>query len=114
MYGDKNGLQQVFLNLINNAVDALEEKQKDERKIRIHATSNGDSVHIEIADNGCGIPEEVKQSIFDPFFTTKGEDKGTGLGLSIIGTILQKHNASIQLTSDVNQGTCFSISIPAI
>lgn len=114
VYGDKNGLQQVFLNLINNAVDALEEKQKDERKIRIRATSNGDAVRIEIADNGCGIPEEIQQSIFDPFFTTKGEDKGTGLGLSIIGTILQKHNASIQLASDVNHGTCFTISIPAI
>lgn len=114
LYGDKNGIQQVFLNLINNAVDATEDNADGKRNISIKAFSDNAFVHVEIADNGSGIPEEIQPSIFDPFFTTKGEEKGTGLGLSIIGTILHKHKATIKLTSKVNQGTCFKLSFPVI
>ena len=71
--GDKDGLQQVLLNLINNAIDALQDKPEGNRKIRVSASVRDDTLHLEIADNGCGIPENIQQSIFEPFFTTKGE-----------------------------------------
>ncbi len=70
------------------------------------------AVRIDVADNGCGIPEHLQRSIFDPFFTTKGEDKGTGLGLAIITSILHKHNGTIELDSRENQGTRFSLNFP--
>ncbi len=110
--GDMNGLQQVFLNLMTNAIDALEEKPRQERKLRIKTYADDRFVHIDIADTGCGIPEEIQQSIYDPFFTTKGEEKGTGLGLAIISSIIHKHNGEIKLISKPDEGACFTISLP--
>jgi signal transduction histidine kinase len=112
--GDENALQQAFLNLINNAVDALEEKTKGERKIRITSSAGEGGIRVEIADNGCGIPKEIQQSIYDPFFTTKGEDKGTGLGLAITSSILHKHNAAMELVSKPDEGTCFILIFPVV
>lgn len=112
--GDKNGLQQVILNLVTNAMDALEVMPKDARSIHIKAFSNETSIIIETTDTGCGIPEKISANIFDPFFTTKKEDKGTGLGLAIIDSILHKHKATIECLSIVNEGTTFKITIPMI
>lgn len=113
IYGDANALQQVILNLLTNAMDALETTPKAERRVTVSVSTQSDKVHVDIGDNGSGIPEEVRASIFDPFFTTKGEDKGTGLGLSIISSILHKHGATIECKSVVGKGTTFYITLPA-
>lgn len=111
--GDTNGLQQVFLNLMINAIDALEEKAKGQRHIWVKTFMDNGVVKVEISDNGCGIPEAIQQSIYDPFFTTKSEDKGTGLGLAIISSIVHKHNAHINLVSKIDEGSHFTISFPS-
>ncbi len=109
---DRNGLQQVLLNLAMNAIDALEEKGIDDRRLAIRAFEQADHLTIEIEDNGCGIPSHAKDAIFEPFFTTKSEEKGTGLGLAILQSIVHKHNGEIRLTTEESVGTCFSITFP--
>ncbi len=113
-------LNQVFMNIIANAIDALE-KQEIPRiitiKTEIHHNSerevNQDCVKISISDNGRGIPESVQQRIFDPFFTTKPVGKGTGLGLSISHQIVvEKHRGELKCRSNPNEGTLFEILIP--
>ncbi|SMD39039.1 Tetratricopeptide repeat-containing protein [Reichenbachiella faecimaris] len=102
-------LNQVFVNLINNAIDAIDEN--GEIKIR---TINLDdsSIEIRISDNGTGMPEDVKAKIFDPFFTTKEIGKGTGLGLSISHGIIEKHRGTIRVESKMGVGTTFIINLP--
>ncbi|MEJ2156652.1 MAG: ATP-binding protein [Desulfobacteraceae bacterium] len=109
---DQNGLQQVLLNLAMNAIDALEEKGKEDRRLAIRAFEQADHLTIEIEDNGCGIPSHAKDAIFEPFFTTKSEEKGTGLGLAILQSIVHKHNGEIRLATEESVGTCFSITFP--
>jgi len=109
---DQNSLQQVLINLVINAMDALEEKKEGPRTIRVNTALDGDKVLLRIADNGAGIPEEIQERIFDPFFTTKEEGKGTGLGLAIIGSILHQHRAQISVKSEVGVGTTFLIAFP--
>ncbi|MCL1470898.1 GAF domain-containing protein [Argonema antarcticum] len=116
-------LNQVFMNLLSNAIDALEERlQRDPNftpQIRIctEVKNNLDKSHIKsaivrIADNGAGISEEVKQRIFDPFFTTKPVGKGTGLGLSISHQIIvEKHQGRLECYSQLGQGTEFLIEL---
>jgi signal transduction histidine kinase len=111
--GDSQGLEQVFSNLLINAIHALEDKGNDQRLVSIKAYSSEDKVLVEIEDNGCGIPEEIQERIFDPFFTTKGADKGTGLGMAIVASILHKHRAGIGFESKVGVGTKFTIAFPA-
>ncbi len=112
--GDDQSLQQVFSNLIMNAADALEEKGAKERAIRIAIFEKTDNVIVEVEDNGSGIPNEVKEKLFDPFFSTKGPDKGTGLGMSIVESILHRHDATIDLYSEVGVGTKFTVTFPAL
>ncbi len=102
-------LQQVFLNLINNALDAMEKKGG-----KIEITSQMDRAHISIylADNGPGIPRPNLERIFDPFFTTKPVGKGTGLGLSICYGIIKKMGGEITVRSVLDMGTTFRIRIP--
>ena len=112
-------LNQVFMNILANAIDALE-KQPPPRRITIATQlqtsgkqTTGDSILISIADNGPGIPESVRQHLFDPFFTTKPVGKGTGLGLSISHQIVvEKHAGMLQCVSHMGKGTEFLISIP--
>ena len=104
-------LQQVFLNLINNAIDAV--GQGGRLEIATAVDDKGRLV-VEIADNGPGIrPENIKQ-IFDPFFTTKEPGKGTGLGLYISYDIVQKLGGTIQVTNRQSGGAVFTISLPVI
>ncbi|MBS1506516.1 MAG: GHKL domain-containing protein [Bacteroidetes bacterium] len=103
-------ISQVFINLIDNAIFALSEKNR-ERIIRIRTFENADNIIITIADNGGGIPEAVQPRIFEPFYTTKEVGKGTGLGLFISYSIVQKHGGTITFTSNSN-GTTFEITIP--
>lgn len=106
--GDKNQLKQVFINLINNSVDAM---SGIDGEISIRTAVNGTNITIEIEDNGNGIPKEILPRIFEPFFTTK-KDKGTGLGLAIAYKIIQSHNGRIDIKSEEGKGTRFKISLP--
>ncbi len=102
-------INQVFLNLIMNAAQALPESGGT---ITLRSLDLGDKVQIQIADNGKGIPAEILQKIFDPFFTTKPVGQGTGLGLSIVYKIIQSHSGEIRVESTVNVGTCFTVTLP--
>ena len=105
---DRGQLQQVFLNIINNAFAAVE----DGGRIEIGIVRAGpDAVAVSIADNGVGIPESQLEQIFDPFFTTK-KGAGTGLGLSITWGIVQKLGGQISVKSTVGEGTCFTVTLP--
>lgn len=115
-------LNQVFMNILTNAIDALEdntsktspETPTPPRQITIRTSIvNEQWVKIAIADNGPGIPKQVQQRIFDPFFTTKPVGKGTGMGMSISYQIItEKHNGKLECSSTIGQGTEFSIQIP--
>ncbi|MBM3789038.1 MAG: hypothetical protein FJW35_01670 [Acidobacteria bacterium] len=106
---DRNQLQQVFLNLITNAIDAVE----DRGRIAI-ATSLADGrVYISVADSGVGMTQELLDKIFLPFFTTKQVGKGTGLGLSISYGIIKSLGGNISVTSTLGQGSTFTIDLPA-
>jgi two-component system NtrC family sensor kinase len=107
---DRGQLQQIFLNIINNAIDAVE----DEGLVHISTSRHENFVQVEIADNGCGIPPETLKHIFEPFFTTKtkGEHKGTGLGLSITYGLVKKLGGRINVDSTVGQGTTFTVLLP--
>jgi C4-dicarboxylate-specific signal transduction histidine kinase len=86
---DAGNIQQVFLNLIGNAVDAV--KDTENRRIHIQIDQDSDEqVMVQVADTGCGIPKDIQEKIFDPFYTTKGVGKGTGLGLSVSRGIVEK------------------------
>lgn len=105
-------LNQVFLNLINNAAQAIE-SAGGEITLRTRSADAG-HVLVEIADNGKGIPPEIMSKIFDPFFTTKAVGKGTGLGLSISYKIIEQHGGKISVDSVVGKGTTFSILLPLV
>jgi two-component system NtrC family sensor kinase len=107
-------INQVFINLLINAVDALLEYPKQLHKQITIATSRLDENHIRICirDNGPGIPVEIQDKVFDHFFTTKPIGKGTGLGLSISYQIVEKHKGKIELSSKVNLGTELNITLP--
>jgi two-component system NtrC family sensor kinase len=106
-------LNQVFMNIISNAVDALMESNITSKQISIQTSVDEfNCICIAIQDNGYGIPPQIQQRIFDPFFTTKPIGKGTGLGLSISHQILQNHQGTIEVISEVGKGTEFEIKIP--
>jgi signal transduction histidine kinase len=100
-------LNQVWTNIIDNAIDAMEGKGE----LRIRAHRDDSSAVIEIGDNGPGIPEDIKPHIFEPFFTTKGVGQGTGLGLDTVQRIVKKHRGTIQINSKPGD-TCFKIWLP--
>jgi two-component system, NtrC family, sensor kinase len=106
---DQAQLQQVFLNIINNGIDAI---GKEGQIIINTRTTKNNEISIEISDNGPGIPKDVLQKIFDPFFTTKEVGKGTGLGLSISYSIIEKLGGRIMVASEAGQGTTFTIYLP--
>jgi signal transduction histidine kinase len=106
---DRGQLQQVFLNIINNAFAAVRD---DEGEIRISMQNTRDNrIEVSIADNGVGISEENLEHIFEPFFTTK-KGYGTGLGLSITYGIVEKLGGEIRVKSKIGEGTTFSIVLP--
>ena len=103
-------LNQVFMNILTNAVQAMTEKGTITVKSYVDKTTN--TVKISIADTGKGMTEEVKTKIFQPFFTTKDVGEGTGLGLSISYGIIKKHDGQIEVESTVGKGTIFTITLP--
>jgi signal transduction histidine kinase len=105
-------LNQVFMNILTNAIEAIEMKPRGgPNEIRIKTANAQDKVIVQIKDSGVGIPKGIVEKIFDPFFTTKEVGKGTGLGLSISFGIIKKHNGHIEVSSD-EKGTEFTITIP--
>lgn len=104
-------LNQVFMNILNNAIQAIQ-VNAPEKKILITTTNLDNQVMISIRDTGKGIPHEIQKQIFDPFFTTKDVGKGTGLGLSISLGIIEKHQGTITLTSELEKGSEFIITLP--
>jgi len=109
---DPSQLQQVFLNLITNAIDAHDGKPYGTVRVATRADDEHRKVFIHFADTGSGIPKEILNKIFDPFFTTKAVGKGTGLGLSICYSIMQRLGGSISVKSQVGQGTEFTLTVP--
>ncbi|KKD38607.1 MAG: ATP-binding protein [Limnoraphis robusta] len=106
-------INQVFMNIISNAIDALLEREDQvHKKILIVTESQYEQVLIRISDNGGGIPPEILGKLFDPFFTTKPVGKGTGLGLAISYKIIEKHQGKIQVHSSAGEGTEFVITLP--
>lgn len=101
-------LNQVFMNLLVNAAQAIEKNGE----IKIITKSVNNHVNIIISDTGSGIPPESLGKIFDPFFTTKEVGKGTGLGLNVVYNIIKKHNGTIDVDSEVGKGTTFTVSVP--
>jgi CheY-like chemotaxis protein len=110
---DFHQIEQILVNLIQNACDALSDTA-GEKKISIEAFHHINSVFITVADNGPGIPEELQTRIFDPFFTTKGEGRGTGLGLAICRRIAQDHGARLTCASLPGKGAAFTLEIPIV
>lgn len=108
---DPYQLQQVFLNIMNNARQAMEEAEIRGHIILRTVTEAG-RVRVEILDNGPGIPAENIGKLFDPFFTTKALGKRTGLGLSVSYGIVKEHGGNIEVTSRLGEGTCFRIDLP--
>jgi two-component system NtrC family sensor kinase len=105
---DQAQLQQVFLNLISNAIDAI---GKD-GLVEVNSRISGDAVSVSVKDDGPGIPEDKQNRIFDPFFTTKEAGKGTGLGLWVSYSIVEKLGGKISLRSEVGKGAVFTVEIP--
>jgi len=116
--GNANQLQQVFTNLIQNALDAMPEGGQltitAENKVDLRFKPPLEYIEIRVSDTGCGIPQENLSKIFDPFFTSKLGKPGTGLGLSISYAIISSHKGLISVESQVGKGTTFIITLPAI
>ncbi|WP_080802827.1 sensor histidine kinase [Desulfamplus magnetovallimortis] len=112
IHGDAQKLQQVFVNLLLNAIDASSKGQK----IQVMGClgEKGDSVKVNVVDYGHGIPKHILSSVFDPFFTTKPKGRGTGLGLSVSQGIVAKHGGTIKAKSDKGSGSCFTVILPVI
>lgn len=111
LYGYKNEFSQVILNLLNNAKDALIEKQIEHAYIHIDIKKKNDLVVIEISDNGGGIASNIKNDIFNPYFTSKEEGKGDGIGLYMSRMIIEEHMNGKLSYENTNDGVCFSITI---
>ena len=101
-------VNQVFLNLLTNAVDAIE----DTGDIVIHTTAQGDVIEVSISDNGCGIPADILAKVRNPFFTTKDVGHGTGLGLSIVDRIIAQHGGDLRIESERGKGTTVTVVLP--
>jgi PAS domain S-box-containing protein len=111
LYGDVVRIERILLNLVNNAIDAMEESGEICLGVERVESDTGPLVQITVSDTGCGIPPENMETIFKPFFTTKSS--GTGLGLAIIQKIVEEHGGTISLKSEIGRGTAFSITLPA-
>ena len=111
IYTKGNTMQQVFLNLMTNALDAV--MDSPEKKIRIEVQPSDENIQITVSDTGCGIfPAHMKQ-VFDPFFTTKPVGRGTGLGLSVSKSIVESHGGKILLANTIGTGTRIAVIVPA-
>jgi PAS domain S-box-containing protein len=117
---EHNRLEQVFINLVTNAIDAMDEKssqpdfRKAEKRLSIKSFVENGHVVVNVSDTGIGMSKEVQSKIFEPFFTTKKIGKGTGLGVSISYGIVKDYNGNIELESEVGKGTTFKLRFAAV
>ena len=117
VWGHPHPMEQVFLNLLTNARDALNDKgepskARDDKQIRVRTRYKNQSVVAEVTDNGIGMDEAERERVFEPFFTTKEADQGTGLGLSISYAIVKNHSGEITCQSRKGEGTVFQMRLP--
>jgi signal transduction histidine kinase len=110
IHGDRRQLQQVFLNLVLNALDAM--PGGGSLNLKVMNSENREFVAVAFEDTGMGIPKQHLRDIFDPFFTSKKAAKGTGLGLSVSLGIVQGHGGDIRVQSEVGKGTVFTVLLP--
>jgi two-component system NtrC family sensor kinase len=106
--GDRGKLEQVFINIISNSLEAMPEGGK----ITLSSSQKNGMIQVRVADTGPGIAEENQSRVFDPFFTTKEIGSGTGLGLSICYGIIKQHHGRIEISSIVGRGTVVTVKIP--
>ncbi|HZS11028.1 MAG TPA: ATP-binding protein, partial [Nitrospirales bacterium] len=107
---DAHMIEQVLMNLVLNAVQAM----KGGGTIRVRTRLVDDRCAIEVEDTGCGIPPNLLPRIFDPFFTTKGTGEGTGLGLSVSLGIVERHGGELLVESEVGRGSTFTVLLPLV
>src|SRR5690606_27977988 len=107
---------QVFLNIITNAIYAINKKFNGDSGgiLEICTEADDENISISVKDNGIGMPEDIKEKVFEPFFTTKEVGEGTGLGMSIVYNTIKKHKGEIKIESQVGEGTMFIISLPIL
>lgn len=110
--GSEDQLQQVFMNIIYNAVEAMETVENGSLSVATRLSSGKDAILASFQDTGIGIPEKNLTRLFEPFFTTKKRGKGVGLGLSVAYGIVQEHGGTMHVTSIVGGGTCFTVELP--
>ena len=111
VHGDRTQMQQVLLNLVRNAIEAMMSVDRRARRMRVVTQPGGNSsVLLSVEDSGLGIPEGDRPRIFDPFFTTKRT--GSGLGLSICRTIIEDHGGDLRLARTDSRGSVFEIALP--
>lgn len=108
--GTLSKLEEVFVNIIVNAIQAM--KEYGSLTIAVTPDAENENIYINISDTGCGIPEKELKNIFEPFFTTKPVGEGTGLGLSVAHSLIMEHNGEIDVKSKINEGTMFTIKLP--
>jgi C4-dicarboxylate-specific signal transduction histidine kinase len=118
IWAEHNRLEQVFMNLVNNAIDAMDEKEARakshpmEKKLNISSFTKEGDVFVTVSDTGIGMTEDVREKLFEPFFTTKAPGKGTGLGISISYGIIKDYGGSIEVETEPDRGSVFTIKIP--
>lgn len=112
LQGDEDQLQQLFLNLLVNAMQAIDRPGKIEIRCTLLSPGNPQFVEVKIRDTGVGIPPELLDKIFTPFFSTKKEKGGTGLGLSVVRDIVKRHRGDLSVQSEVGRGSTFRVLLP--
>ncbi len=108
--GDRFGLEQVFKNLILNAIDAMDGRQEKRLNIRTELDSSGNHARIQVQDTGCGIAEPILEKLFTPYFSSK--PNGNGLGLAVVKNVVEQHKGSVSVQSTENKGTTFTVCLP--
>lgn len=112
LLGDPHALQQVLVNLVQNALHALATSTRTPRRLRVRAVRVGEDLHLSVADNGPGVPREVVARLFEPFFTTKAAGHGTGLGLALSRSVAREHGGELLLEGGPGEGACFVVRLP--
>lgn len=113
VYGDREAVQQVLINLADNAIDAMEDGGEISISTEVEEGPGGTFICLKVSDTGCGMTEEVKTKALEPFFTTKDAARGTGLGLSISSGIISEHGGDIAIESRPGQGTSVVVRLPS-